>query len=148
MFKEDYERLQDEVKSLKGAVALHQNVEKAANDELERMKLQVSEMRLALEIAKPSTIHVYSGHVYGADDKLVEFVDGCARCRIEKILAEGSEKRHHEYCDSLDPFGRNKPCNCQGREVPEKREEDYPHCPSCKSRLALPEYGCQVCGFK
>lgn len=40
-----------------------------------------------MEIAKPSTVHVVSGHVYGPDEKLVEFVDGCARCRIEKILA-------------------------------------------------------------
>lgn len=51
-----------------------------------KLELQLSEARLALEIAKPSTIHVYSGHVYGPDEKLVEFVDGCARCRIEKIL--------------------------------------------------------------
>lgn len=54
--------------------------------EKDALLLRLNEARLALEIAKPSTIHVLSGHVYGPDDKLVEFVDGCARCRIEKLL--------------------------------------------------------------
>lgn len=51
------------------------------------------EMRLALEIAKPSTIHVLSGHVYGPDDRLAEFVDGCARCRIERILQQTENRK-------------------------------------------------------
>lgn len=60
------------------------------------LELQNAEMRKALEIAKPSTIHVVCGHVYGEDDKLVEFVDDCARCRIEKILSEGVVKPNQE----------------------------------------------------
>lgn len=94
------------------------------------------EMRLALEIAKPSTIHVLSGHVYGPDDKLAEFVDGCARCRIERILQQ-IEKRS-------DPVKKNWDCNClqldcrhamRKLEEPDKRAEPSPIieevCPVC-----------------
>jgi hypothetical protein len=58
----------------------------ALREKVRLIDSQNAEMRLALRIAKPSTIHVYSGHVYSTDGELVEFVDGCARCRIEKIL--------------------------------------------------------------
>lgn len=53
---------------------------------------KIAEMRDALEIAKPSMIHVVSGHVYGPDGKLVEFVDGCGRCRIENLLNDGVKR--------------------------------------------------------
>lgn len=65
---------------------------------------KIAELRDALEIAKPSTIHVVSGHVYGPDGKLVEFVDGCARCRIENLLNDGVKRK----CECIP--GVHKPC--------------------------------------
>lgn len=69
---------------------------------------KIAEMREALEIAKPSTIHVVAGHVYGPDGKLVEFVDGCARCRIEKLLDDGVKRK----CECIP--GVHKPCPVHG----------------------------------
>lgn len=72
---------------------------------------QIVDLKLALEIALPGTIHVLSGHVYGADDKLVEFVDGCARCRIEKLLTPDL-KRKHEVCKGCGDVH----CTCWAHE--------------------------------
>lgn len=85
---------------------------RAMTKQIEGLLIQNAEMRKALEIAKPSTIHVLSGHVYGADDKLVEFVDGCARCRIEKILSEGAVK-----LNEVRPVEADCTCRCRAPET-------------------------------
>jgi hypothetical protein len=55
------------------------------------LELQLSEARVALEIASPSMVHTFSGHVY-EDGKPVEWVEGCAKCRIMKILGAAEKK--------------------------------------------------------
>ena len=69
-----------------------------AEAEVTKLKLQIEEIKVALRVALPSTMHVLTGHVYGPapDNKLVEFVDGCARCRIESILQSKPLKRVDE----------------------------------------------------
>jgi hypothetical protein len=58
------------------------------------MKLQNSEMRIALEIALPSMAHTYSGH----EDPSV-WVEGCGKCRVARLLT--------------NPIKRNGACqNC------------------------------------
>jgi len=68
---------------------------------VDKLKLQVGEMRIALEIASPSMAHTFSGHVY-EDGKPVEWVDGCGKCRVMKILST-TEKRKCPVCEGRHP---------------------------------------------
>lgn len=95
-----------------------------ARSNFESMRLQINEMRVALEIAKPSTVHVVSGHVYGLDGKLEELVDGCARCRIERVLISAERV----WCGE-----------CGGSGEIGLADGDV-HCPTCK-----PEYYKRAC---
>lgn len=59
--------------------------------EKDKLDVQLGEARTALEIASPSMVHTFSGHVY-EDGNPVEWVDGCGKCRVMKILSK-TEKR-------------------------------------------------------
>jgi hypothetical protein len=62
-----------------------------ALDREEQMTSMLREAKLALEIALPGMVHTYSGHDY-EDGKLVEFVDGCGKCRAMKVLSNLSKR--------------------------------------------------------
>lgn len=70
---------------------------------IKELELQLSEARLALEIAHQGMVHTFSGHTY-KDGKPVEFVDGCCKCRVEKCLA-ASDKRVEERSRSIEEKG-------------------------------------------
>jgi len=56
---------------------------------------KLTELRTALEIALPEMVHTFSGHVY-EDGKLVEFVDGCGKCRALKALSNPMNRKNEQ----------------------------------------------------
>lgn len=63
------------------------------------LRLQLNEAHTALEIASPSMTHTFSGHVY-EDGKPVEWVDGCGKCRVMKILSKTEKRKSVEQTDT------------------------------------------------
>jgi hypothetical protein len=109
------DELRAEVERLRGVSIL---VQSPSHEEFLRMRVEMGALREALAKSELQVremteaiqkIHDLTGQITPEHHLNL----GAIQAWCHKVLGPCTgERHHHENCDTLDPFGRDKPCNC------------------------------------